>query len=131
MFCSFLLVRCFTETCRGNALDLTTMSKDSNSKQKLEDESWLDDPSNKKRLIRWFYFSCGLIILADFIFSFGWHKHAAFGEEQPLHWFETLPSFYGVFGLIVGISVVYLSKMIRSLNGKKVLIREEDYWEKK
>ena len=107
------------------------MSKDSNSKKKLENQGWLDNPANKKRLIRCFYYLCGLIILADFIFSFGWHKHAAFDEDQPLHSFETLPAFYGVFGFIVGMSVVYLSKMIRSLNGNKVLMREEDYWERK
>ena len=60
------------------------MSKDSNSKKELENQGWLDNSANKKRLIRWFYYLCGLIILADFIFSFGWHKHAAFDEEQPL-----------------------------------------------
>ena len=31
------------------------MSKDSNSKMKLDDEGWLDEPSNRKKLIRWFY----------------------------------------------------------------------------
>jgi hypothetical protein len=45
------------------------MSKDSNSKKKLEDEGWLDEPSNRKKLIRWFYWLCGLIILADLIFT--------------------------------------------------------------
>ena len=61
------------------------MSKDSNSKMKLDDEGWLDEPSNRKKLIRWFYWLCGLIILTDLIFSLGWHKHAAFAEEKPFY----------------------------------------------
>ena len=107
------------------------MSKDSNSKKKLDDEGWLDEPSNRKKLIRWFYWLCGLVILADLIFSLGWHKHAAFAEEKPFYSIETLPAFYGIFGFAAGIAVVYLSKIIRSWNGKKILMRSEDYWEKK
>jgi hypothetical protein len=107
------------------------MSKDSNSKKKLDDEGWLDEPSNRKKLIRWFYLLCGLIILADLIFTFGWHKHAAFAEENPFYSIETLPAFYGIFGFGAGIAVIYLSKIIRSWSGKKILMRSEDYWEKK
>ena len=69
------------------------MSKGSNKKNKIEDEGWLDQTTNVKRLIRWFYWLCGLVVLADFIFSFGWHKHAAFAEDQSLHGVETLPAF--------------------------------------
>ena len=69
------------------------MSKGSNKKDKIEDKGRLDQPANVKRLIRWFYWLCGLVVLADFIFSFGWHKHAAFGEDQSLHGVETLPAF--------------------------------------
>ena len=65
---------------------------------KLDDEGWLDEPSNRKKLIRWFYWLCGLVILADLIFSLGWHKHAAFAEEKPFYSLETLPAFYGIFG---------------------------------
>ena len=39
-----------------------------------------------------------LVMLADFIFSIGWHKHEAFGEEFTLHGIETLPAFYGLYG---------------------------------
>jgi len=107
------------------------MSKDSNSKMKLDDEGWLDEPSNRKKLIRWFYWLCGLIILADLVFSFGWHKHAAFGEEESLHEVETLPAFYGIYGFIACVGLVYLSKLMRSWNGSNILMRDEDYWEKK
>ena len=107
------------------------MSKGSNKKNKIEDEGWLDQPTNVKRLIRWFYWLCGLVVLADFIFSFGWHKHAAFGEDQSLHEVETLPAFYGIYGFVACVGLVYLSKLMRSWNGKNILMRDEDYWEKK
>ena len=107
------------------------MSKDSSIKQETVDQSWLDKPSNVKRLIRWFFWLCGLVILADLIFTFGWHKHAAFGEDESLHAIETLPSFYGVYGFIACAFIAYFSKILRSWNGKNVLMRDEDYWEKK
>ncbi len=107
------------------------MSKDSNTKNDREDTGWLDEPANVKRLIRWFYWLCGLVILADLVFSLGWHKHAAFGEGESLHKLETLPAFYGVYGFIACVGLVYLSKLMRSWNGKNILMRDEDYWEKK
>ena len=107
------------------------MSKDSNSKKKMEERGWLDQPANRKKMIRWFYWLCGLVILADLIFSLGWHKHAAFAEGKAMYLLETLPSFYGVFGFGAGMAVVYLSNAIRSWNGKKILMRSEDYWEEK
>ena len=107
------------------------MSKDLSIKKETADQSWLDKPSNVKRLIRWFFWLCGLVILADLIFTFGWHKHAAFGENESLHAIETLPSFYGVYGFIACAFIAYFSKILRSWNGKNVLMRDEDYWEKK
>jgi len=107
------------------------MSKEFESKNDGQVKNWLDEPANVKRLIRWFYCLCGLVILADLVFSFGWHKHAAFGEEESLHEVETLPAFYGIYGFIACVGLVYLSKLMRSWNGKNILMRDEDYWDKK
>jgi len=107
------------------------MSKESETKNDGQDKNWLDEPANVKSLIRWFYWLCGLVILADLVFSFGWHKHAAFGEGESLHGVETLPAFYGIYGFIACVGLVYLSKLMRSWNGKNILMRDEDYWDKK
>ena len=95
-----------------------------------ESKYWLDEPANVKRVIKGFYFLCALIILIDLIFSLGWHKHAAFAEELSLHSIETLPAFYGLYGFVACVGLVYVSKWMRDWKGKKILMREEDYWEK-
>ena len=104
------------------------MSK-ANSKKK-EPKGWLDEPSNIRKIIKGFYWVCGLVILADVIFSLGWHKHEAFGEEFALHGIETLPAFYGVYGFVACVGLVYVSKLMRDWNGKRTLMREEDYWDR-
>ena len=95
-----------------------------------ESKHWLDEPANVNRVIKSFYFLCVLIILIDLIFSLGWHKHAAFAEELSLHSIETLPAFYGLYGFVACVGLVYVSKWMRDWKGKKILMREEDYWEK-
>jgi len=92
--------------------------------------SLLDKPENVKRLMRGFYVLCGFLVLIDLIFSFGWHKHAAFAEELGLHRLEILPSFYGAYGFIGCAGLVYLTNFLMRVGGKKMIEREEDYWEK-
>ena len=65
------------------------------TKKKNEPKRWLDDPQNVKKIIRGFYWLCGLVIVVDLIFSVVWHKHAIFKQEESLHTLETLPAFYG------------------------------------
>ena len=91
---------------------------------------WLDQPGNVRKIIRGFYGLCILIILADLIFSLGWHKHAALAEDSSLHTLETLPSFYGVYGFFACVGLVYVSKLMRGWKGKNLLMREEHYWDK-
>ena len=95
-----------------------------------EPPRWLDQPENVKKIIRWFYGLCALIILADLIFSLGWHKHAALSADSALHSVETLPAFYGVYGFLACVGLVYVSKLMRGWKGKNILMREEDYWNK-
>ncbi len=106
------------------------MNSDLKTKEKKSEKDWLDEPANVKRLIRWFYWLCGIVVLADLVFSLGWHKHAALGEDASLHTIETLPAFYGIYGFVACVGLVFVSKIMRSWNGKKILMREENYWEK-
>ena len=98
--------------------------------KKIEPKDWLDFPANRVRLLRSLYWLCGLVVLVDIVFSLGWHKHAIFREGEPLHTLETLPAFYGLFGLVACVGIVYLSKIMRNANGKNGLMREEEYWER-
>lgn len=95
-----------------------------------EPKRWLDEPHNVRKMIRGFYWLCGLVIMADVVFTVGWHKHAAFGADSNLHSLETLPAFYGIYGFLACVGLVYVSKLMRDWQGKKTLIREEDYWDK-
>jgi len=105
------------------------MNKKSANKEE-KSKYWLDQPANVKKIIHGFYWLCGLVILADIIFSLVWHKHAIFKEDVSLHSYETLPAFYGIYGFLACVGLVYVSKLMRSWNGKNVLMREEDYWDK-
>ena len=106
------------------------MRENSKIQKSRTQSSWLDQPENRKKSIRWFYGLCGFLILIDLVFSLGWHKHAAFSEDLSLHTVETLPAFYGVFGFLGCAVLVYLSKFLSRIGEKNILTREEDYWEK-
>ncbi len=103
-----------------------------NKKNKTPDAAKrrLNDPQNIRLFIRGFYCVCAIVMLADFIFSIGWHKHAAFSKDSGLHGVEPLPAFYGIFGFLSCLCLVYATKFMRSWKGKNVLMRGEDYWEK-
>jgi hypothetical protein len=106
------------------------MRENSKIQKSRTQPSWLDQPENRKKSIRWFYRLCGFLILIDLVFSLGWHKHAAFSEDLSLHTVETIPAFYGVFGFLGCAVLVYLSKFLSRIGEKNILTREEDYWEK-
>ncbi len=106
------------------------MKSEPKHSQSSERNWWLDRPENVRKIIRWFYGLCVLVILADLIFSLGWHKHAAFAKEFGLHSIETLPAFYGIYGFLACVGLVYVSKLMRSWKGRNLLMREEDYWDK-
>jgi hypothetical protein len=98
-------------------------------KKKKEAKDWLDYPENRSRLLRCFYWLCGLIVVVDVVFTLGWHKHAIFKEGETLHSVEILPAFYGLFGFVACVGLVYLSKFLGKSAGKCGLVKEEDYWE--
>ena len=105
------------------------MTKKTTKKPK-EPTRWLDDPSNVKKLIRGFYWTCAVIILIDLVFSIGWHKHHAFADDSLTEGMEALPTFYGIYGFLACVALILVSKMMRSVGKRKILMREEDYWEK-
>ena len=108
----------------------TDKTNDESETETEETKRWLDDPGNVGKLIRWFYWSCGLIILIDLIFSFGWHKHAAFVDGGSLEVLEVWPGFYGFYGFVACSVLVFIAKALRSFQGKPFLMRDEDYWDK-
>jgi hypothetical protein len=92
------------------------------SLQSDRDESrrWLDSPANVKKVIRWFFISCGVMALLDVVF---WkhlfvHKHTSFP-------FENIPFFYCLYGLSACVILVILAKGLR-----KILMRDEDYYDR-
>jgi hypothetical protein len=105
------------------------MTKKTTKKPK-EPKRWLDDPNNVKKLIRGFYWTCAVIILIDLVYSIGWHKHAAFSDESLIEGPETWPAFYGIYGFVACSVLVFIAKALRSYEGKPLLMRDEDYWEK-
>ena len=94
------------------------MNKKSANKEE-KSKYWLDQPANVKRIIHGFYWLCGLVILADIIFSLVWHKHAIFKEDVSLHSYETLPAFYGIYGFLACVGLVYCFEIDEELEWEK------------
>lgn len=99
-------------------------------KQSDEKPRWLDDPSNVRRFLYGFFLLCGICIVADFVFSFGWHKHHAFSDESIAAKIEAMPAFYGFYGFVSCTLLILISKVMRGFGKIKILMRDEDYWEK-
>ena len=80
-----------------------------------EKKRWLDDPKNVDKI--WY----GLIIVcvALFFADFAYKKHPYFESM------ENLPNFYGFYGFVGCVFLVLAAAQLR-----KVLMRDEDYYEK-
>lgn len=74
---------------------------------------WFDQPQNIKRLLRWFYGACAVLLLLDLVI----HRHV-------LHNWENLFGFYGIFGFVACWILVVVAKEMR-----KFLMRGEDYYD--
>lgn len=77
------------------------------------DRRGLDDPRNVKRIVYGLYTLCGLVFLADLLYT----KHPHFG-------FENFFGFYAVYGFVGSVTLVLVAKQLR-----RVLMRGEDYYE--
>ena len=90
---------------------------------KDEPKRWLDDPANIKKLIRAFLVLCGLLLIIGFVFQF-FGEHDGHGHERIFAaegWFI----FYPLYGFLAYVALVFLSKGLR-----KVLMRDEDYYDR-
>jgi|TARA_B110000483_G_C18019990_1_gene474612 uncharacterized membrane protein len=99
-------------------------------KDTSESKRWLDNPVNVKNFLKLFFGLCGICLVVDLIYSFVSHKHHAFYEEGTIRSMEAFPMFYGLYGFLACVLLILVSKMMRSINGKRILMRDEDYWEK-
>ncbi|MGD2075862.1 MAG: hypothetical protein PVI91_16095 [Gammaproteobacteria bacterium] len=81
---------------------------------KPERQHIFDDPDTVRRLRRFFYVICGLLLAADFVY----HRHAA-------HPWESLWGFYGLYGFVACVALVLIAKQLR-----KILMRREDYYDR-
>lgn len=79
------------------------------------DRRWLDEPRNIRRIAVGLYVVCGLLLLADLFFTKSTH-----------FFFERAFGFYAIFGFVVSFSLVLTAKEMR-----KVLRRDEDYYERR
>lgn len=78
-----------------------------------DDRRWLDEPRNVTRIVVALSVLCGLLLLADILYT-----------KSPHFSFESWFGFYPVFGFVVSFSLVLAAKQLR-----KVLRRPENYYE--
>lgn len=84
---------------------------------KIEDEKTylFDNPRNVSRLLLGLYIISAGLFIADFFV----HRHT-------VHPWEGFPGFYALYGFVACVLLVFISKEMR-----KVLMRDEDYYEMK
>jgi hypothetical protein len=79
-----------------------------------EKEHIFDKPANIRRLLRFFFLLCALLLALDFFH----HRHV-------VHAWESVPGFYAVFGFIACVALVLIARLLR-----RILMRPEDYYER-
>lgn len=78
-----------------------------------EPQGFFDKPENVSKMLKVFYFICGLLVLADFVV----HRHI-------YHDWEKIPAFYAIYGFVGCVVLVLIAREMR-----KVLMRSEDYYD--
>ncbi|NMH60528.1 hypothetical protein HCJ96_10890 [Alteromonas sp. MYP5] len=73
---------------------------------------FFDKPENVRLILRIFYSLCVLLLVLDFFV----HRHIYV-------YFESVPTFYALYGFIACVVLVLIAKVMR-----KVLMRDEDYF---
>ena len=82
-------------------------------------ERQLEDPARRTRLKRGFYAALALVALAEVALP------ALFGAGHPHFWFEGIPAWGSLYGLLSCVAIIVVSKLI----GKAWLMRPEDHYE--
>jgi hypothetical protein len=83
-------------------------------KNKDEKTYWLDDSKNVNKLLWVFYALCAIVFLADFAYE----KHPHFAQEN-------IPNFFGFWGFLCFVFIVFAGKALR-----KLVMRDEDYYDR-
>jgi hypothetical protein len=79
----------------------------------------LEDPVRFARIKRGFYIGLVVVALAEIVLPRVFH-----GEESHF-WFEDLPAWGSLYGLVSCVAIIIVSKLI----GKLWLMRREDYYD--
>jgi len=79
-----------------------------------EKATWLDNSKNVDYLVWGLYALCALIAGADFFYV----KHPHFQAEN-------IPIFYGLYGFLCFVFIVFAGKLLR-----KLVMRDEDYYDR-
>lgn len=80
----------------------------------MKDEHVFDNPHNVKKFVKGFYLFLALLIVVDLVLP----KHPTFP-------WEGYPSFYGAYGFVAYVAIVFGSQYIL----RKLLKRKEDYYD--
>ena len=89
-------------------------------------EKQLEDPVRFARIKRWFYISLVVIILSEgFVLLAQIALPQLFPEEHHRFWFEWIPAWGSLYGLISCVLIIVVSKFL----GKVWLMRREDHYE--
>ncbi len=80
----------------------------------MKEEAVFDNPQNIKRLVTGFYLFLVLLIVLDL-----------FLPKHPFFPWERYPLFYGAYGFVAYVTIVFGSHFIL----RKVLKRDEDYYD--
>jgi len=82
-------------------------------------EKQLEDPVRLKRMKRWFYAGLAVIALTEVASLRLFHV-------EPAHfWFEDIPGWGSIYGLISCVAIIVVSKLL----GKLWLARPENYYD--
>jgi hypothetical protein len=83
-------------------------------------ERHLEDPVRLTRMKRWFYAGLAVIALTEV-------AALRLFEAEPAHfWFEDVPAFGSIYGLVSCIVIIVVSKLL----GKLWLMRPENYYDR-
>ena len=80
----------------------------------MKEEPVFDNPKNVKKIVMGFYLFLAVLMVADLILP----KH-------PFFPWERYPFFYGVYGFLAYVTIVFGSQYVL----RKVLKRNEDYYD--
>lgn len=69
---------------------------------KSEYKHLFDNPRNVQRLLKGFYATCIILVIADFII----HRHTYMAWEE-------IPAFYAIYGFVACVVLVVIAKMMR------------------